>query len=119
MQTDPPGGMPPGAGAPFRPPMVNQQEKLKLVSFYPQNHLLINIPFQWLELGGANDEVWVETKIPDGSKPYYYNALTRVTVWHKPTGDKCRIVDQAGLQALVDAGMKIEREKNRQGKLEF
>uniref|UniRef100_A0AC35G8B9 Transcription elongation regulator 1 n=1 Tax=Panagrolaimus sp. PS1159 TaxID=55785 RepID=A0AC35G8B9_9BILA len=94
----PPGmpGMPPG-GMPFRPPQASPQDKLKT----------------WLELAGVEDEIWVETKA--GEKSYYYNAVTRQTVWQKPTSENVRIVDQAGLQALVDTGMKIERERNPQG----
>uniref|UniRef100_A0A914Z6U9 Transcription elongation regulator 1 n=1 Tax=Panagrolaimus superbus TaxID=310955 RepID=A0A914Z6U9_9BILA len=94
----PPGGMPgvqPGGGMPFRP-QANPQEKLKI----------------WLELAGVSEEeIWVETKAAD-NKSYFYNAVTRQTVWQKP--EKARIVDQAGLQALVDTGMKIERERNPQ-----
>lgn len=58
--------------------------------------------------------MWVETKTPDG-KAYFYDAITRSTVWQRPTAENVRIVDQAGLQALVDTGMKIERERNPQG----
>uniref|UniRef100_A0A7E4VE57 Transcription elongation regulator 1 n=1 Tax=Panagrellus redivivus TaxID=6233 RepID=A0A7E4VE57_PANRE len=98
FQQGPPPRFPPrfpGNAAPQFRPQVNQQEKLK----------------QWLELAEVKDEVWVETKTADG-KSYYYNAVSRVTVWTEPKGDNQRIVDQAGLQQLVDIGMKVEREKN-------
>ena len=36
-------------------------------------------------------------------------------MWQRPEGEKARIVDQAGLQAIVEQGMKAEREKNPQG----
>ncbi|KAE9549031.1 hypothetical protein FO519_007761 [Halicephalobus sp. NKZ332] len=94
----PPMGVPPGQiPAGFRPP-VNPQDNIK----------------RWFELAGIEDDVWVETKA-SGDKCYYYHAVTRATVWQRPEGENARIVDQAGLQAIVEQGMKAEREKNPQG----
>lgn len=40
------------------------------------------------------DELWVETKTGEG-KSYYYNAVSRKTVWERPADPTCRVMTQA------------------------
>lgn len=45
-------------------------------------------------------EVWIETKVEDGSKAYYYHARTRETTWTKPEGEDVKILTQEELEKL-------------------
>uniref|UniRef100_A0A914VS59 Transcription elongation regulator 1 n=2 Tax=Plectus sambesii TaxID=2011161 RepID=A0A914VS59_9BILA len=91
----PPGMMPPGGmgGPPQQQPPVNpqqtQQEKLKQI------------------LGIAPDqELWVETKA-DGGKSYYYNAISRKTVWDRP--QNATIMTQSEIEAAVQKAQQQQQ----------
>lgn len=45
-------------------------------------------------------ELWVETKTEDGSKSYYYHAMTRETTWTRPEGQFVKVMSQAELEAM-------------------
>ena len=46
-------------------------------------------------------EVWVETKVEDGNKSYFYNARTRETTWTKPEGEGIKILTQEEVERLA------------------
>ncbi|KAG8196247.1 hypothetical protein JTE90_023803 [Oedothorax gibbosus] len=86
--------MPPFGCPPFFPGGENRNSQLmdhsSQNSDSPSN---FNMPS--IDLG---EELWVETKSPDG-KMYYYNARTRETVWTKP--EKVKILNQEEIEAMA------------------
>lgn len=50
--------------------------------------------------GGQQMELWVETKTEDGSKSYFYHAVTRETTWTRPEGQFVKVMSQSELEAM-------------------
>lgn len=85
----------PGMGAGGQPPMLrppggNQQEG----GPRPTNPLKQALGIL------DSEEAWVETKTPEG-KSYFYHAITRQTVWEKPTDPNIKIFTQQEVEAAV------------------
>lgn len=47
-----------------------------------------------------NNELWVEIRIEETGKIYYYHAITRQTTWSRPTGPNVQIMTQSEIDNM-------------------
>ncbi|XP_064599903.1 transcription elongation regulator 1-like isoform X2 [Liolophura sinensis] len=103
----PPPGMapPPGMPPPNMPPPGMRSPMMPPPNMPPPNFSMPPPGFPPMGPGSqgggdASQEMWVETKSPEG-KVYYYHSRTRVAAWTKP--ENVKIITQAELEAMAAA----------------